>query len=153
MPDRPHSKEATDRMLRSITLLERLNRAAAEGGVRTVKEDRGAVMRSVLLNLQRLLNTRSGSAAAQPELGLPSPHEMLVDYPASVEQAQRAVKTCIQRYEPRLTNIVVSVDKDDDQKKAIAFAVSAQLAGGDRRDPVSFHTAISPDGRIRLRDA
>ncbi|MBN8525143.1 MAG: type VI secretion system baseplate subunit TssE [Planctomycetes bacterium] len=140
-------------MLRSITLLERLNRAAVEGGVRTVKEDRGAVMRSVLLNLQRLLNTRQGSAAAQPDLGLPSPHEMLIDYPASVEQAQRAVKLCIQRYEPRLSNVVVSIDREEGQKQVLSFAVSAQLAGGDRRDPISFHTAITPDGRIRLRDA
>ncbi len=140
-------------MLRSITLLERLNRAAREGGARTVKEDRGAVMRSVLLNLQRILNTRQGSAAAQSDLGVPSPHELLIGFPASLDQAQRAVKQCIQRYEPRLVNVVVAIDKEDDQKQAIAFSVTAQLAGGDRRDPVSFHTAISPDGRIRLRDA
>jgi len=140
-------------MLRSITLLERLNRAAREGGERTVKEDRGAVMRSVLLNLQRILNTRQGSAAAQNDLGVPSPHELLIGFPSSLDQAQRAVKQCIQRYEPRLVNVVVSIDKEDDQKQAIAFSVTAQLAGGDRRDPVTFHTAISPDGRIRLRDA
>ena len=65
-------------MLRSITLLERLNRAAREGGARTIKEDRGAVMRSVMLNLQRILNTRQGSSLAQDDLGIPSPHELLL---------------------------------------------------------------------------
>ncbi len=140
-------------MLRSITLFERLNRAAREGGARTVKEDRGAVMRSVLLNLQRILNSRQGAAAAQPDLGIPSPHELLQGYPASAEQAQRAVKACIQRYEPRLANVVVVIDKSEEVRQSISFQVSAQLAGGDRRDPVSFHTAITPDGRIRLRDA
>ncbi len=140
-------------MLRNITLLERLSRAAREGGARTVKEDRGAVMRSVLLNLQRILNSREGAAAAQPELGIPSPHELMRGYPATTEVALRAVKLCIQRFEPRLTNVVVSIDKSEEQRMAIGFTVSAQLAGGDRRDPVSFHTSITPDGRMRLRDA
>lgn len=140
-------------MLRSVTLLERLNRAAREGGARTVKEDRGAVMRSVLLNLQRILNTRQGASSAQPELGIPSPHELLQGFPATSPDAQRAVKACIARYEPRLTNIVVAIEPCEGQRHEIAFQVSAQLAGGDRRDPVSFHTAITQDGRIRLRDA
>lgn len=140
-------------MLRNITLLERLSRAAREGGTRTVKEDRGAVMRSVLLNLQRILNSREGAAAAQPELGIPSPHELMRGYPATTEVALRAVKLCIQRFEPRLTNVVVTIDKSEEQRMAIGFTVSAQLAGGDRRDPISFHTSITPDGRMRLRDA
>ncbi len=140
-------------MLRNITLLERLSRAAREGGARTVKEDRGAVMRSVLLNLQRILNSREGAAAAQPELGIPSPHELMRGYPATTEVALRAVKLCIQRYEPRLTNVVVTIDKSEEQRMAIGFTVAAQLAGGDRRDPISFHTSITPDGRMRLRDA
>ncbi len=140
-------------MLRNITLLERLNRAAREGGDRTVKEDRGAVMRSVLRNLQCILNTREGSAAAQPELGIPSPHELMCGYPTSIEVALRAVKLCLQRFEPRLTNVVVSIDQAEAERMAIGFTVSAQLAGGDRRDPVSFHTSITPDGRMRLRDA
>lgn len=140
-------------MLRNITLLERLSRAAREGGARTVKEDRGAVMRSVLLNLQRILNSREGAAAAQPELGIPSPHELMRGYPATTEVALRAVKLCIQRFEPRLTNVVVTIDRSEEQRMAIGFTVSAQLAGGDRRDPVSFHTSITPDGRLRLRDA
>jgi len=140
-------------MLRNITLLERLDRAAREGGVRTVKEDRGAVMRSVLRNLQRILNTRQGSAAAQADLGIPSPHELMRGYPATTETALKAVKACIQRYEPRLVNVVVTVDKAEEERMAIGFTVSAQLAGGDRRDPVSFHTSITPDGRMRLRDA
>jgi type VI secretion system protein len=140
-------------MLRNITLLERLSRAAREGGARTVKEDRGAVMRSVLLNLQRILNSREGAAAAQPELGIPSPHELMRGYPATTEVALRAVKLCIQRFEPRLTNVVVTIDKSEEQRMAIGFTVAAQLAGGDRRDPISFHTSITPDGRMRLRDA
>ncbi len=140
-------------MLRSITLLERLNRAAREGGARTIKEDRGAVMRSVMLNLQRILNTRQGSSPAQDDLGIPSPHELLQGFPATAEEAQKSVKACIMRYEPRLVNVVVTAEKLEDVRQSIAFQVSAQLAGGDRRDPVSFHTSITQDGRIRLRDA
>jgi type VI secretion system protein len=93
------------------------------------------------------------AAAAQPELGIPSPHELMRGYPATTEVALRAVKLCIQRFEPRLTNVVVTIDKSEEQRMAIGFTVAAQLAGGDRRDPISFHTSITPDGRMRLRDA
>ena len=50
-------------------------------------------------------------------------------------------------------NVLVTAEKLEDVRQSIAFQVSAQLAGGDRRDPVSFHTSITQDGRIRLRDA
>ncbi len=140
-------------MLNNVTLFERLTHAAREGGPRTIKEDRAAIMRSVMVNLQRVLNSHQGDSAAQPDLGIPSPHELMRGYPATTDVALRAVKTCIQRFEPRLTNVLVSVDRSDEHRLAIGFSISAQLAGGDRRDPVKFFTVITPDGRMRMRDA
>lgn len=134
-------------MYRSITLLERL---ARRGAAPTAREDRVAVLRSIIGNMQRILNTRQGSAAAQMDLGLPSPHELMQAFPASVDDAQRAIRACILKFEPRLSNVVVAHLPSDDESHAITFTVSAQLAG-DKRDPVSFSTSITPDGRIRLK--
>lgn len=139
-------------MLRSITLLERLTLAAQGKGVRTLREDRAAVLRSVLGNLGHLLNTRQGSAAAQPDLGVPSPHELMQGFPETLDDARRAIKTCITMYEPRLTNVVVTHLVDETSDLVIRFQVSAQLAGGTTRDPVSFRTAVTPDGILRIQD-
>ncbi len=139
-------------MLRSITLLERLSRAARGEASRTLREDRPAVLRSVLLNLANILNTRVGSAAAQPDLGVPSPHELMQGYPGTVDDARKAIKACIVTYEPRLTNVVVTSLVDETGTLAIRFQVTAQLAGGTTRDPVSFRTAVTPDGILRIQD-
>jgi len=137
-------------MLRSITLLERLTRAANGQASRTLHEDRPAVLRSILHNLENLLNTRTGSAPAQMDLGVPSPHELMQGFPATLDDARRAIKTCIQTYEPRLSNVVVSPITADDRDLVIRFQVAAQLAGGDDHDAVSFRTAIGADGIVRI---
>jgi type VI secretion system protein len=140
-------------MLRAITVLERLAETARGGAKRTVREDRGAVMRSVLNNLQRILNTREGSAPAHPDLGVRSPFELMQGYPQSGQAIVDAVRLCIERYEPRLANVRVALEAADPRGGVISFQVSAMLAGGDRADLISFHTAIGSDGRIRLHDA
>lgn len=140
------------RSMRSATLLERLS-ASSRGVALSLREDRAAAMRSVLRNLQRLLNTRVGSAAAQSELGTPSPHELLQGYPGTVKASQETIARCISRYEPRLRDVRVSIDIDEAEVGEIAFKVTAKLILGDGKDPISFHTAIGSDGRIRLHDA
>jgi len=86
-----------------VALLERLSGTVS----RHAAEDPGAVMRSVFYNLRRVLNSREGSAGANLEFGLPSPHELLQNWPGSQAQALAAVRRCLQRFEPRLTDIVV----------------------------------------------
>ena len=136
-------------MHRSLTLLERLDAAAHGAAVRTLGEDRQAVVRSILKNLQRILNSRQGNAPAQMDLGIPSPHELMQGYPTTLERAQKIIRSCIQRYEPRLTAVVVSKDGED-SVAGINFRITAQLAGDGPREVLSVQTAISPTGRIRL---
>jgi type VI secretion system protein len=140
-------------MHRSVTLLERLALAVRNGQARSLQEDRGATMRSILKNLQQVLNSRQGHALAQMDLGIPSPHELMQGFPGTLEQAQRAIRQCILRYEPRLAGAVVTYIKPEEGSQTIGFQVTAQLAGDGSRESLSFHTAISPDGRLRLRNA
>ncbi len=136
-------------MLPSLTLLERLAQGRSD---RTVVADRAALVRSVLANVQRILNTRAGSAGAQMDLGLPSPHELMQGFPATMHDAQNAIRTCILKYEPRLAAAVVSWVPQPDGAPDLRFAISATLAD-DARTPLSFTTAVNRDGRIRLQDS
>jgi type VI secretion system protein len=137
-------------MYRTASLLERLDAAASGQGARTVQEDRSAAVRSIVRNLQRMLNSRQGNAPAQMDLGIPSPHELMQGYPATLEQTIKVIRTCIMRYEPRLSAVVVSHVPSDQAAAAISFRITAQLAGDGAREQLSLQTAISANGRIRL---
>jgi len=128
-----------------VALLERL----AAPDVRHAASDPAAVVRSVIYNLRRVLNSREGSAPAQPELGLPSPHELLQNWPVSREAALAAVRRCVQRYEPRLTDVVVRSVPYSPGDTALSFQVAARLIGPERT-PVTLTTAVTADGRVSL---
>ncbi len=139
-------------MYRTASLLERLDAAARGQSGRTIQEDRAAAVRSIVRNLQRMLNSRQGNAPAQMDLGIPSPHELMQGFPATLDQAIRTIRTCIMRYEPRLTAVVVTHLPAEESAAGIAFRITAQLAGDGPREQLSLQTAISANGRIRLAD-
>ena len=128
-----------------VALLERLASGAQE---RSIAEDRSAVMRSVLANLACILNARSGSAPAQMDLGLPSPHEMLQGFPATLPRALTDIRACIAAYEPRLSRVAVRHIPGEPGDRAIRFQITAVLMGEDA--PLTLTTAFASDGRIRV---
>ena len=113
-------------------------------------EDLNALMRSVLQNLKRVLNARTDNAPAQPDLGTMSPIEVALAYPDSVVDAQRRVRECIEKYEPRLKDITVTWIESDDERLSLRFQISGRLATSGRGGVMSFDTVFDPSGEIRL---
>ncbi|MBA3685081.1 MAG: type VI secretion system baseplate subunit TssE [Planctomycetes bacterium] len=132
-------------LLPGRTLLERL---AGERGARprATGDSRTALRDSILRNVQDLLSVRLGNAAAQTDLGMPPPGELLRDHPACVPRVQAIIAACIARYEPRLTAVRVTHLPQDDTL-AIRFQIVAQYADASRA-PVSFSTSVDQDGQI-----
>jgi len=131
---------------RGPSLLERLATARRDGGL-TLRADRNALLRSVLRNLGHLLNTRPGSAAAQMDLGVPSPYEMLHAFPVGVDALASAITSCITRFEPRLSDPVVTFAGPDHGDQVLRFTISARL--GD--EAVALSTDVQSDGRLRVQ--
>ncbi len=131
------------------TLLERIA-AVGRGGGRSLRTDRAAVLRSVVRNVHGLMNTRQGSAGAQLELGIPSPHELFHDYPASLTSAVRTMRACIQRYEPRLIGVVIEPEVQADDALSIRFKISGRLLDDESRQPLTIHTSVDRDGEVRI---
>ena len=133
-----------------VALLERLSGAGGRGGTdvfATGGED-AAIVRSVVHNLRQVLNSREGSAPAQPTYGLPSPNELLHSWPASREPALQAIRRCIARFEPRLVDVIVrSVPRETDQP-SVDFQVTARLKGS--RQPITLTTKVGADGSVSL---
>jgi len=139
-----------------VALLERLAAPDFRPAERAVADriesstNDAAVVRSVLFNLRRVLNSREGSAAAQLEFGLPSPQELLQNWPVSREGALVAIRRCLQRYEPRLTEVIVRAVPYAPGDLALSFQIAARLIGPSRT-AITLTTAVMPDGRISLQ--
>jgi type VI secretion system protein len=145
-------------MGREQTFLQRLASSPALGSQRghqaTTAENVEELRESVRQHLARLLNARHGMSQAVPEYGLPS----LVDLTASssdhVGAVQRAIRTAIENYEPRLRHVRVSSCGEEDApgQRVLAFRVDAVLVGRDGEYNVGYVTAVSPDGQLEVAD-
>ncbi len=137
-------------MFAERTLLERLARPKTRGG-RTMAENTNEGIKSILRHLTNMLNTRVSHAPAQMDYGIPEPSEVAHAFPDALGQMQRAIRTCIEKYEPRLTGVnVMHVESEEDQF-ALRFQITAQIATSKERMPVCFDTLVDSAGRIRVK--
>lgn len=136
-------------MSRERSILERLNKPLTKGQ-RTLNENTTEITRSVLRNLQHILNSRLGDAPAQPDLGMPSPSEITQASPDAINLVMRNLRACIEKYEPRLSGIDIAHVEAGDEVLTLRFQVTARLAVSRDGRTISFDTVVDPGGRIRL---
>jgi type VI secretion system protein len=137
-------------MAKSRTLLERLADPRGESE-RTTRVDGDAIAESVLTHLHRLLNTRRGSALSAPEYGVPEFSELVHSFPDAIVDLQRAIKGCIERYEPRLLEVVVTHVPTPDNLLMLRFQITARLQHDGRKQPVWFETTIDSAGKATVK--
>jgi type VI secretion system protein len=131
------------------SILERLAKPATRGQ-RTLNENTHEITRSVLRNLQHILNTRLGDAPAQPDLGMPSPSEITQAAPDAINLVMRNLRACIEKYEPRLSSIDIAHVEAGDEILTLRFQVTARLIVAKDGATISFDTVVNPGGHIRL---
>ncbi|MFY9268865.1 MAG: type VI secretion system baseplate subunit TssE [Candidatus Manganitrophaceae bacterium] len=137
-------------MGRERTLLERLSAPAGSRPL-TTAEDTQALADSVLGHLRKMLNTRQGHVLIQPEYGMPDVTEFVQNLPEMVERVQRAIRTSIERFEPRLRNVRVKHLVSPDDRMSLKFEITAELVTEREEVSVWFETAVAPSGRIEVR--
>jgi type VI secretion system protein len=135
-------------MARETSLFDRLSRPG--GGVPGGRDPKAGAVRIVLDNLQKLLNSRQGHAAAQMGYGIPDPSEVLHSYNDAISAMAKAIKASIEKYEPRLTAVQVRHVANPDDILVLRYQIVGQLAKSKERVPVVFDTHVDPSGRIRV---
>jgi type VI secretion system protein len=137
-------------MFAEKSLLERLAKPKGSAA-RTLSENTGELVRSVLRHLQKLLNSRREHAPAQMDYGIPDSTEVVHNFPESIAEMQRAIRESIEKYEPRLSAVnVVHVEGQDDQF-TLRFQITAQLSTPKDRPHVCFDTLVDSAGRVQVR--
>jgi type VI secretion system protein len=139
---------------REQRLLERIASAGADRAAgryqATAQEDLDALVESVRRHLGRLLNSRQGMSEAAPEYGLPAMSDLMAGRDQYILLVQEAIRTTVERYEPRLRRVRVTHQADEGKPHTLVFRVDATLvsAGGEHR--VWYETALRPDGELEV---
>ncbi len=132
------------------SLLERIDAAdgaAARGG----QTDPYAMSRSVLAHVQKMLNVRQGNVAALPDFGLPDINDLAHRHGNPVPELKKAIKQCIETYEPRLSKVRVRFAPDPASPLDLRFEVAGQVNAEGGSSPVVFETTVSGGGLVRVR--
>lgn len=132
------------------TLLDRLAKPKADGS-RTITDNPQERQRSILQNLQRILNTRTGHAGAQMDLGTPAPGEMALASAEGINGALRMIKLAIEKYEPRLKSVEITQIQVKDEVLTLRFQITATIVSPRGGTGIRFDTLIDPSGRVKLQ--
>ncbi|MBN1636431.1 MAG: type VI secretion system baseplate subunit TssE [Deltaproteobacteria bacterium] len=136
--------------MREERLLERLRSQSRDPG-RRARQDPKKIVDSVLVHLQRILNTRQGSVLIAEDYGVPDFTDTLRNYPESVREMERSIRQMIQKYESRLRSIRVNFLPPDEDQLYLRFQITAQLALDGEKVPVLFESLVGMDGRVDVK--
>lgn len=129
-------------MIVERTLFERLTDPDPPGS-RRLELDLGRLKRSILMHLQKMLNSRHGHAPAQPDYGIPDLNEFMFSFPESITPMRQAIERSIEKYEPRLKNVKAAWVADEDDPLNIRFEISARVALEQGNVPLKFATQVA----------
>ncbi len=138
-------------MARELSLLDRVKYPDREDR-RSVDPDLGRLAQSVLRNLERLLNSRHGSAPTCPDYGIPSLEDVLHGGTDALRELTADIKRSIETYEPRLRSVRVRLVPRSEEEVLLRFDITAELMSGGRRSRVHFETRVENSGRLSVKE-
>nr|WP_285836152.1 type VI secretion system baseplate subunit TssE [Larsenimonas suaedae] len=107
-------------------MFERINTAPAGGSVTTESSQFYKTVESIKHHLVRLLNSHPGNCESRPTLGLMDFNDATVGTLDLELTIQRAIKSCIERFEPRVDNVDVRV-MPRDEPLSLRFQIRANV--------------------------
>jgi len=136
--------------MREERLTERIrswNRAPERRG----RLDPKRMVDSIVRHLERILNTRWGSAQIADDYGIPDLTDLRSGLPDAVQNLERAIRNTIQKYEPRLEAVRVKFIPPEETILTVSFQIVARLALEGEKNPVTFQSVMDSDGKVTIR--
>jgi type VI secretion system protein len=135
----------------AIPLLTRMRSLQlARGAAASAASTESTIRDSVLQHLQAMCSTRLGSVPIRPDYGLPDVSEMVHSFPDAIDAIAKALAHTIEKYEPRLTNVVVRHVPSHVVELVVRFEITARLADF-KHSPVQFETHIDASRRVHVQ--
>jgi type VI secretion system protein len=137
--------------MREHRLLDRI-RMMHKKPHRRVTQDPIQMIHSIRQHLQRILNTRMGSAPIAEDYGAPDFTNFMSTFPDSQRAIERSLRQTIQKYEPRLKGVRVAFFPRREDPLSISLQITARLVFKDHKESVSFTSMVDADGHIRMQE-
>lgn len=101
---------------------------------------------SIQEHLGLLLNNRKGMTAHIPDFGLPDIHYVYYSLPQSLENLGREIKRTVEKYEPRLARVEVTLRDTSETTFRATFQITGEVHEDGRVSKLTFQTNVMRDG-------
>jgi type VI secretion system protein len=132
-----------------VGFLERLEAGAKPVSITQGPESRD-VVNSIKKNIANVLNTRTGGAQSSPGLGLIDFNDATLESLDLSLRVKLAIKQCLETYEPRLTNILVSSDYDEHSPLTLRFNIVATVNSEALHEKVQLSLLLDQNRQYRV---
>lgn len=136
--------------MREERLLDRIRMREKMPG-RSTTEDPKKIIDSVMMHLQKVLNTRQGGVQIAADYGLPDFNDVLHGQSGTPREIEKSIRQTIQKYEPRLKAVRVKYIPLEDNLLSLNFEIHGRLALENTDQPVIFESQMGDDGQITIR--
>lgn len=120
----------------------------------TYVADRGPdawdVLESIKRNVSNILNTRIGGAQSAPHLGLVDFNDATLETLDLSVRIKLAIQQCLERYEPRLTRVLVRADQDSFNPLTLRFHITATINSEALHEKVQFSLLLDQSRKYRV---
>ena len=123
------------------------------GSKRTNIPQLDALIESVTQYLGRILNTRQGSVLIDPKFGVPDFTNIGSGglEQGSLDQISNEISRMISRYEPRISDVQVLIDKEKTSILALNFNILCNLKLDNQVHPLKLQAIVGGNGRVRVK--
>ncbi len=116
---------------------------------RSVSEDE--LRASILANLSKMIHTRLGTMLTQPDYGIADVSEMVHAFPDAIVMMARSLRTTIQQYEPRLSQVQVIHIPNEGLDLTLRYEIRAQMACDGIKSSVKFETRLDASRKLTVK--
>jgi type VI secretion system protein len=105
---------------------------------------------SIALNLSRIFSTNAGSAEIASDYGRPDLDNMNLTVNESLNAIQQNSRLTIMKYEPRLCNVHVSMDKKNLQRNEMSIYIQGYVKINKEMRKMSFRANLFKNGGVKI---
>ena len=113
--------------MRELCLFDRIENATENMPAVAGDIDQSMLLENIIDNLRRILNSREGCCEIRQDYGMPDLNGLVTDFNNAINPVIRSVKYQIEKFEPRLTGVVVRHVPDPDNPLNVNFRITATV--------------------------
>ncbi|PYE85284.1 type VI secretion system baseplate subunit TssE [Phyllobacterium leguminum] len=106
-----------------------------------------SLLRSIQRNLERILNTHAGGAAANPQVGVTDFNDGTISSNDVSKHITASIDYCIRTFEPRIGDVRVEHAPDPSQPLQLRFTIVASIKVASTNEQIRIDMAMR-DGRF-----